>query len=98
VRIQALGLSTARRRRRYNEWWLMESQCYQTPNQARTDSAAASRGLDAGPTCRKCGLSQGRVTSAAQAAILQARIPSAQRVGEVISTRGLSEVIGGTYQ
>jgi putative transposase len=42
-------------KRLYNEQWLIERHGFRTPNQARTDIAAASRGLDTGPTCRKVG-------------------------------------------
>ena len=40
---------------RYNEQWLIERHGFRTPNQARTDLVAVSRGLDAGPACRKVG-------------------------------------------
>ena len=41
--------------RRYNEQWLIVRHGFRTPNQSRTDFAAASKGLDAGPTCRNVG-------------------------------------------
>jgi len=40
-------------KRRYNGQWLIERRGFWTPHQAKTDLVAASRGLDAGHTCRK---------------------------------------------
>jgi hypothetical protein len=42
-------------KRLYNEQWLIERHGSRAPNQARTDFAAASGDLDAGPTCREVG-------------------------------------------
>jgi len=74
-------------RRLYDEQWLIERHGFRTPSQARTDLVAASRGLDASPTCRKVGRAAARETLPARTAILQTRIPTARRVAEVIFMR-----------
>ena len=61
-----------------------------------TDLLAASRGLDASFPCRKVGRAAARETLPPRTAILQTGIPSARRVADLIITRGMSEVIGGT--
>ena len=42
-------------KRRYNEQWLIGRHGYRTPSQVRVDLPAGSKGLDAGPTCRRVG-------------------------------------------
>ena len=42
-------------RRYYNEHWLIERHGFRSPCQARSDFAASSAGLRAGPSCRKVG-------------------------------------------
>jgi transposase InsO family protein len=42
-------------KRLFNEQWLVERHGFRTPNQARSDFAVASRGLDSRPRCRNVG-------------------------------------------
>jgi hypothetical protein len=39
----------------YNERWLIERHGFRSPSQAQADFEAASRGLEAGPLCRRVG-------------------------------------------
>jgi hypothetical protein len=82
-------------RRLYGEQWLIERHGFPTPSQARTDLGAASRALDADPTCCRVGRAAARETLPGRPAILQTEIPIARRIAEVIIMRGLAGVIGG---